>query len=125
MGVFTDFNSFAHIAKTSKLYALTAPLLWDIGRKGSGWTLTIEAGFHVDVSAPRFLEWLVDVHDANLLAAAAVHDYLLEMGFDKAFASSEFRRCLRARGVGRFKAWGFFFSTLFWTVLSEEKANEN
>jgi len=113
---FTSFTSFKHIWGTRRLYKLTKPLSWDIGRKHSHWTLIVPVGFEVDVSAPRWLEWLIDVHSTDLLAAATVHDLLLEDGFDKAFASSEFRRCLVARGLSGVKAWAFFFAILFWTV---------
>lgn len=48
---------------------------------------------------------------------ARVHDQLLEDGFDQAFASSEFRRALRARGAGGVYAWLLFFVTLFATAF--------
>ena len=117
MGLFTTYNSFKHIAGTRKLYSLCGSLSWYVGKKDSQWLLVVPDGYRVDVSAPRFTEWFIDVHDTDLLAAAAVHDYLLDLGFDKAFASSEFRRCLVARGVGVWKAWAFFWATLVWTVL--------
>lgn len=118
---FTSYIAFRRISLDGdyyKLYELTEPLTWDIGRKGSDWTLTVPKGFMVDVSAPSWLEWLIDVHDMDNLAAAAVHDLLLKEGHDEAFASSEFRRALIARGRGKARAWVFFFATLVWTVLS-------
>ena len=117
---FVDFNHFEKIAETRRDYLTGSDLSWDIGRKGSNWKLIIKKGFKVNVSAPRFLEWAIDVHDKDLLAAAAIHDWLLEQGFDKAFASSEFRRALRARGVSHIKAWGLFFATLVWTIAAEK-----
>lgn len=120
---FADFNDFIKIKSSRRDYLLGSDLSWDIGQKGSSWKLIIKKGFKVNVSAPRLLEWAIDVHDKNLLAAAAIHDWLLEQGFDKAFASSEFRRALRARGVSHVKSWGLFFATLFWTIAADKIRN--
>lgn len=120
---FVDFNDFDKIAGTHRDYLTGSDLSWDVGRKGSGWKLIIKRGFKVNVSAPGFLEWAIDVHNEDLLAAAAIHDWLLEQGFDKAFASSEFRRTLRARGLSHIKAWSFFFATLVWTIAAEKIRN--
>ena len=117
---FVDFNDFKKIKGTRRDYSLGSDLSWDIGRKGSSWRLIIKKGFKVNVSAPRLLEWAIDVHDTDLLAAATIHDWLLDESFDKAFASSEFRRALMARGVSHIKAWGLFFATLVWTIATQK-----
>ena len=49
-----------------------------------------------------------------MLPAAALHDYLLEEGFDITFAAGEFRRACIARGVSKSKAWLAFFATLIY-----------
>ncbi len=117
MAKFSEYMAASLIYKTRKLYKFHDPLTWEIGKKGSGYKLEIPAGYQADVSTPRLLERFFDPHDLNLLVPAAIHDRLLEEGFDKAFASSEFRRALRARGVRPFKAWIMFFATLIHTVL--------
>lgn len=118
---FTAYNSFVLVEGSKKLYRLGEDLHWHIGRKDSDWVLVIPSGYEADVSAPRGLHWSIDVHDFNVLAAAAIHDNLLDLGFDKAFASSEFRRALKARNISKGKAWGLFFATLFWTLAVSKK----
>lgn len=115
---FDEYDCFKHIGGTRKKYRLEEDLLWYVGWYKSPFKLVIPKGFVVDVSAPRFLEWAIDVHNVDLLAAAAVHDYLLEEGEDYAFASAEFRRALKARGRGEFESWIFFASTLLWTEIA-------
>lgn len=116
---FASFNSFNRIPWERKAYTLGADMHWPMGRSDSPYILVIKRGYRVDVTAPRWAEKFIDVHDHDLLAAAAVHDYLLEMGYDKAFASAEFRRCLRARGFSSIEAWTAFFLTLIWTTLGD------
>jgi hypothetical protein len=43
MKPFTQFESFVHISGTHKKYRLDAPLVWEIGNKGTGWPLEIAA----------------------------------------------------------------------------------
>ena len=73
-------------------YVLTAPLVWEVGRRGSGWMYVVPAGFAFDLSVPRLLTWLVSRHYRAWLLPAALHDHLLAQGFDYAFAGGEWRR---------------------------------
>ncbi len=117
MSAFTRFRSYAYIWPTARLHKLTAPLVWEIGASGSGWFLEIPAGTEFDVSTPHGLGWAVNPFKREYLLPAAIHDELLRRGHDPAFASSEFRRALRALGVGRAWAWCLFGATLIWTSL--------
>lgn len=117
MAGFTKFEAFSHVEGTSKTYCLAAPLLWEVGAKGSGWRLTVAAGTLFDISVPKVLEWALSPHDRRVLLAAAVHDELLVLGHDPAFASAEFRRAAIARGVPKLRAWMLFFATLAWTAF--------
>lgn len=103
-------------------YRLTAPLLWDIGCKGSGWVLAISEGTTFDISVPSWLTWALSPHDRRVLPAAAIHDALLEAGHDAAFASAEFRRACIARGVSRPFAWLLFTAVFVWTVAISPQA---
>ena len=107
---FPTWNGFDAVSATR--YRVTKPVTWDIGRKGSGWALGLPVGYTFDLSVPLILTPILSRHDRTALGAAAVHDRLLEGGHDAAFASSEFRRALRARGVGRLRAWVMFLATL-------------
>jgi len=162
---FSDFDDFAPIAPRSRTYAQGSATSWDIGRKGSGYVLDLEAVRTFDISVPRWLRpalvlflvvlsisffvlsldvpvvsavlrmslamgaaagaffifktELLSPHNRAVLMAARVHDELLEEGFDQAFASSEFRRALRARGLSSLYAWLLFFATLFATAFKK------
>jgi hypothetical protein len=121
MAGFTRFEAFSFIPFSYKSYRLDAPLVWDIGAKGSGWALTVPEGTVFDISVPRALEWALNPHDRRVLPAAAVHDELLVRGHDAAFASSEFRRAAIARGCSVWWAWVLFFSTLAWTAFKPKR----
>jgi len=114
---FTQFEDYSKVEGTYKTYVLNKELCWDIGSKNSGWNLLVPIGRTFDISVPKWLEWLQDPHDRAVLLAAAVHDELLTLGHDQAFASAEFRRAAIAGGVGRVKAWLLFFATLIWTAF--------
>ncbi len=120
MSAFTDFDAFSLVAGTRTLYRLEAPLAWECGKRGSGFWLNIPAGTTFDVSVPRFLEWIVSPHDRRVLLAAAVHDELLRQGFDRPFASGEFRRALIALGYPGAGAWGLYFATLLATSFNAD-----
>jgi hypothetical protein len=113
---FTAFDEFEQVEPGSRIYVTRWPVMWEIGRKGSGWELVMEAGETFDISVPCGLRWLLSPHDRRLLPAALVHDELLREGHDVAFASAEFRRAALARGVNALFAWLLFVVTLVWTA---------
>jgi hypothetical protein len=117
MSEFTQFKDYSKVAGTYKTYVLNKDLCWDIGSKNSDWNLIVLTGRTFDISVPRWLEWIQNPHDKAVLLAAAVHDELLRLGHDQAFASVEFRRAAIAGGTRWFKAWLLFFSTLVWTAF--------
>jgi hypothetical protein len=107
--IFTEYDHFVRVDyRTYKIHP-TKPLIWQIGKhwppqKGGvhRWQLHIWPSDRFDVTIPTYAEWLValdiiDPHDPDLIAAAAVHDKLLNLGYDKRFAAAEFRRALVAR----------------------------
>ena len=164
---FSEFDDFGPITSGSKIYAQRSATSWDIGRKGSGYVLDLEAVRTFDISVPHWLRAslvtvlavlsilffvlalgvpaivsvlrmslaiafgagaffifkteLLSPHNRAVLMAARVHDELLEEGFDPAFASSEFRRALRARGLTSQYAWLLFFATLSVTAPKKHK----
>ena len=120
MSAFTNFQAYGLILETRKLYQLGADLHWECGRKGSGFWLTIKDGTTFDVSVPRWLEWAQSPYDRRVLLAAAVHDELLRQGFDRPFASGEFRRALIALGTAEWWAWALYFATLFATSFNAD-----
>lgn len=120
MSAFTEFEAFERIRRSlgfSKTYRLTAPLSWEIGCKGSGWLLTVPSGRDFDISVPGWLEWALSPYDRRVLPAAAIHDELINLGHDAAFASAEFRRAVIARGVRPWFGWLLFVAVFVWTVV--------
>ncbi|WP_282094297.1 DUF1353 domain-containing protein [Epibacterium ulvae] len=70
-------------------YITTKEVQWDIGKKASGWVLTIPAGTPFESSVPPVLRWAFSPHDPYFLKAALIHDTLLETGYRRAFADSQ------------------------------------
>jgi len=114
---FSTFDSFSFVEGTHKTYLLNKELSWEIGKKGSGLKIDFRTGTEFDISVPVLLECLQSPHDRRLLLAALVHDELLKLGFDNAFASSEFRRAAIARGKSKIYSWVLFTLTLAWTEI--------
>ena len=73
----------------SRGYVTTRNLDWWIGKKDSGWLLTVPAGREFESSVPRVLHWVFSPDDPFFLKAAAIHDMLLEEGYRTAFADSQ------------------------------------
>ncbi len=116
MARFSEFTGFQRVPATRKTYRLTRDLVWHVGSQWSDWPLVVPAGTHFDVSVPQLLAWVLSPHDRRVLPAAAVHDELLKLGFDPAFASAEFRRAALARGTCPTWSWVYFAATLLWTT---------
>jgi len=76
-------------------------LSWEIGCKGSGLWVEVPAGFLFDVSVPRGLWWAMSPHDPKYLRAAALHDYLLSLGWDRVTSAAAFAAGLKASRVGK------------------------
>lgn len=96
-------------------YQARAPIRSEIGGQSAGLFLEVPAGFVFDVSVPRPLRWLVDPHDARLLAAAALHDYALHrLGWPREVAAAPFGAALRAAGVSRAKRLAMVLAVIVW-----------
>ena len=113
----TDRKNWKQVG--SEKYQCCSPIAWEIGRKGSGWILTVPTDFVFDSSVPKFAQWIVSPHHEPWLLAAAIHDYLLEQGFDKAFAAGEWLRAARAVAKRDDKKWlvlPAYYGVVLWTV---------
>lgn len=110
----TDFNNF--IPLKDHKFRLGSVINWEIGAKGSGWLLKIPPGFVFDSSVPRGLWWVRSPDYRPWLLAAAVHDWLLENGYDRAFAAGEWLRAVRAKDPGSKLALVAYYGIVGWTV---------
>jgi hypothetical protein len=84
-------------------YLVTGALSWELGFVGSGLVVTVLPGKTFDVSIPRGLRWFFDPHDPSFLKAAALHDDLLRLGWDRITAGAVFHEALKADGVKRWR----------------------
>ncbi|MEL8055062.1 MAG: DUF1353 domain-containing protein [Pseudomonadota bacterium] len=112
---FSTFDRFELM--DDQVYQLTMTLVWDVGKKRSGWIVRGQPGEQFDLSVPWWLTWLQSRHDRKMLPAAWLHDRLLKDGFDRTFAAGEFRRACRARGVSAQRAWCAWLGVLIWTAF--------
>ena len=113
-----DFDDYEKTLD-GKAYRLSSPLQWEIGQKGSGWVLVVPAGYVFESSIPWWLTWLISRDHRPWLLAAAIHDRLFDLGYDKAFASGEWLRAVRAvRKRDRLKilAVPAYYALTIWTV---------
>jgi len=95
-------------------YISTKDLHFELGLKGSGLVYVVPKGYKFELSVPSFLWWLVDPHNPKYLKSAAVHDHMLEDGWDRPTSGAAFHAALKASGVGRFKRLIMFFAVTLW-----------
>jgi hypothetical protein len=89
-------------------YVVVRDLHWFIGKKQSGWTLTVPEGREFESSVPRWLSWLFSPDDPYYLKSAAIHDMLLEEGFRKAFADSQWFEAALSVRAPPLRTWGAY-----------------
>tara|TARA_R110000851_G_scaffold32845_4_gene87839 strand:- start:2243 stop:2590 length:348 start_codon:yes stop_codon:yes gene_type:complete len=80
-------------------YIVTDALSWELGFVGSGLFITVPTGRTFDVSVPSGVRWLFDPHNPKYLKAAALHDELLSVGWDRITAGAVFHEALKADTV--------------------------
>ena len=101
------------------------PIEWQIGRKGSGRWITIPAGREFESSVPRWARWFLDPDDPRFLLAAAVHDYMLEVGiYGPAQAAAEWYDAALAGLAPGWKARLSFLAIAAWAVYVIDKRTE-
>lgn len=101
----------------SRGYVTTRPIDWWIGKNKSGWLLVIPEGREFESSVPLWLRWLWPPADPFYLKAAVIHDVLLEAGFRKAFADSQWFEAALSEHAPALRTWaafGLMRSLRFW-----------
>lgn len=100
---------FSHGPMRHRPYMTIRELKWDLGRKGSGLTVTVPPGFHFGMSVPQWLTWLIDPDNPRYQKAACLHDYALEeLHFDRVTSAALFADALRSERV---PGWVILFMT--------------
>lgn len=73
----------------SRGYVVVKPVVWHLGKKNSGFVITVPVGREFESSVPKLFRWVWSKDDPKFLKSAAIHDYLLEEGYRKDFADSQ------------------------------------
>lgn len=89
---------YKRIDNTAK-YILLESITWDIGFKGNSNKENVPVGYVFDVSIPFIMRWLFDRHNPRYFKAAAIHDYLIDIGYDRVSAAGAFNHGLKAAKV--------------------------
>lgn len=92
---------FRKLPATNSVYETIEEIHWTVGKKGSGAKVTVPIGFVFDVSIPTLLTPFFSKDDKRFLKAAAIHDYMLEHGWNRIVAAEPFSAFLKAHGVSR------------------------
>lgn len=74
--------------------------------------ITVPQGFEFDVSIPRYLWPILDPHDHRYFKAAAMHDMLLEDGWNRVAAAAPFSEALRAQRLGALHRLAMVFAVI-------------
>lgn len=67
--------------------------------------LTVPAGREFESSVPRMLRWVFSPDDPVFLKSAVIHDVLLEEGFRKAFADSQWFEAALSEHAPEWLTW--------------------
>jgi hypothetical protein len=86
---------YRRISEDSSKYILEEKIIWGIGFKNNPNKEIVPEGFMFDVSIPLCLGWLFDRNNPKYFKAAALHDYLLEIGYDRVSAAGAFNHGLK------------------------------
>ena len=121
MSAYTAFQGDLELIPTPQGWKATRPLVWHIGRLGSGVLLVVPELFVSDgPSVPWWARWLFNPNDPRFQKAARLHDYALDvLGWSAWTASAIFYDALMADGVEHTTRW-----TMSLTVLFRQAARE-
>ena len=119
MSAFTNFDAVNITpAEGDGLWCLAKELHWDLGTKGSGYTILINSGFCFDgPTIPWWARVVFSPSDSRFWKAAAVHDYLLTVkDYSRASAAAEFYNALLADKVSPWRAKTMYLAVLVYTI---------
>lgn len=93
-------------------WRLCRGLRFDLGFKGSKWSIEVPSGYVTDLATvPRFLWWLYPPFSPEYAAAAVIHDWLyLQTDASKTMADAAFLEGLEVLGVSHFKRLVMYWS---------------
>lgn len=95
-------------------YITNQVIIWELGKKSSGYLYKVPAGFKFDVSVPKYLRWAFDPSDKRFVKAAALHDHMLINEWSRIESAAVFHEALKADGVSRFERFTMFIAVVLW-----------
>lgn len=101
-------------------WATSRPLRYDIGFKGSDWTIEVPTGFKTDLATvPRPLWSILPRDDPRYAPAAVLHDYLCtRTGFSRFLADAIFLEAMTVLGVGRIRRFIMYAGVRIYAILA-------
>ena len=73
----------------SRDYYTVKVINWDVGKKGSGFVITVPKGREFESSVPKILRWVLSPDNPRYLLSAVIHDFLLEENYRPFFVAGE------------------------------------
>jgi len=114
MSAYTKLFAFLAPDPRRDHWITTQPVIWEIGKLGSGLTYTVPADFPFECSVPWWVPgWAIDPLDRRFMKASALHDHMLEHGWDRPTAGAIFNDALKADGVSRPKRFAMFTAVVW------------
>ena len=107
-------NKFPVIELGNNDFITDMPIIWELGKKGSGLRYIVPSGFRFDVSVPRAMQWAFNPNDRRFLKASALHDHMLNNEWSRIESAAVFHEALKADGVERAKRFIMFLAVVIW-----------
>ena len=116
----SSFTEPLQLVPEGELWRTARAFSFEIGRKGSGLTVPVEAGTLTDLGTiPRLLWPLLPPHEPRLAAAYVLHDCLTATpDFDRRIADAIFLHALLVLGAPRWRAWVMYAGVRLKAVLT-------
>lgn len=114
MSLYTDLTNW-HVPIGGIRFRSLKPVTWHVGKKDSGFSVTVPTGYEFDFSVPKHLRWLIDPMDEQYHKAGCLHDYLLHIEeWERVSAAASFSDALKADGVPKAKRLLMTFAVIQW-----------
>jgi len=114
MSNYTDLVDW-HVHVEGIRFRTTKEVCWEVGKLGSGFTITVPVDYTFDFSVPRPLRWLINPMEVQYHKAGCLHDYLLHVEeWERVSAAASFSDALKADGVAKTKRLLMTFAVIQW-----------
>lgn len=114
----SSFTEPLALEPAGTLWRTTRPFAFEIGKKGSGLTVTVPEATLTDLgSIPRLLWPILPPHEPSRAAAFVLHDALLQdREFDRRIADCLLLHALTVLGVNWLPRWAMFLGVRLYAL---------